>query len=248
MEKPRHLHVYVAEQFAEVLPDYFKQRLELDKEGVATVVWLVGFAATAFALLVGNWYQLDFFGPAERGILLATLAAVVVLGSAQRIAEFRKAQAEVDRQRAVIDGLMVLTRSPAAPAPLFREWGREEVMRRIEFNFGKDFYFMLDLDLTDAGARDLYKRELERWEKANEHGVKELGIFAAAMVGKEPEDSPFADLDLSSDKASGGYSFDGLRKDAREASKWQRMASKLFTAAIVVFMAAVVEAVLFVLL
>jgi hypothetical protein len=234
----------IAIAFAETLRDQFPAVLEhaqkLNSESVHITVWLVGLAGSLVAVLVARPESVARLSiPAQRYLLLLLLSTIVCAVVHRVLLHFchRLAIALNESVLGHAHGYVAVWTVEEAES-LNASWTREQIVQRLETEFGMNYRFLIELDATLDQCRDAYKSQFELQQRLDHEAFLSVADMLAAHDGKSFEEGRAIASRPTSD------ALEKIRKRAVTARRLSMAASVFFTLSSLSFVGAAATAII----
>ena len=196
------------------------------EEAVQTVAWLVGLSTGFLGLVAFKPDVLKLVG-SHGVVLILSLVGVVVLGVAQRLIHQVATLNEKRLAQSLQFEFWSMSEQPNDPEPLEDGWPREELARRLSDHLDADLNSLIEQNAPIEKYRELYRTLLGQWKDREASKANRLQDLLAAIAGKpapisEPPDAQTRTVAISW--------IDSIRRQARSAKRWTRMAALLYWA------------------
>lgn len=227
----RHTVEYLAQAYREMLPDVFRDYSEIGRESVQVVIWLVGLSSAVFALLISNMDRITFIGADTLRIILLLLGTVIVVGVAQRLVHHWAERLQHIINWSLTHYISSYNSDQILPAQLSEDWTEAEIVQRFESEFGLNYQFLIEYEVSLESCREAYKSQYERWEGFDKEGLERFGQVVSAHLGR-PKDKEDKILLL---QESVDEELEATRRTARTCNLMHRTADILFVICGLVF-------------
>lgn len=192
-EKIKSLDEIFAKYIIDLLPEAERDYLRLSSSSVEVSVWLVGLATGVVVLLMSNSTSKEILEPwaYQGGVIIFSL--VVLCGVTQRIifhiAELKKWPLSQSLRGCLIG----YTDNVRTASELQEFWTVEDIVNRLRDDFGVNYEYLLENEISLARAREAYISQMEIHRKFEEKGLATLSEIICAHHGlsKETEENYF---------------------------------------------------------
>ena len=214
MKLPRQpVHLLLAALYRDGAPKILEQFERVHGDMGQAVVWLVGLASTLLVLAVANPEKVETIAGTHYVLLCGLLLSTIASGVLCRLL----ALWALGFGRAVMFHLGLYMAGYVAGSghdhaePLSDQWDEQEIVRRLQDDFGLDYSFLHAYQVPLAEYRKSYKQQYELWEHHEAEGKESMAGLVGAHLGMNEKQAKtlFDSTNLTSIRTK-AYLFKGL--------------------------------------
>ncbi|OQW37786.1 MAG: hypothetical protein A4E19_12235 [Nitrospira sp. SG-bin1] len=207
------VHLVLAALYRDGAPKILEQFERAHGDLGQAVVWLVGLASTLLVLAVANPEKVETIAGAHYVLLCGLLLSTIASGVLCRLL----ALWALGFGRGVMFNLgshmagYVTGYGFDHVEPLSDQWDEQEIVRRLQDDFGLDYSFLHAYQVPLAEYRNSYKRQYELWEHHEADGKESMAVLVGAHLGMSEKKAKrlFEPTNLTSIRTK-AYLFKGL--------------------------------------
>jgi hypothetical protein len=176
-----------------IVADLLKQGLEREadefranqSDAAQAAVWLVGLSTTLLALAAAYPDKVQFLLKADYKWTLGCLFATIVSGVVYRVLGLQlnaKRRARMLTLSGHMSGFAAGTLAES-PTPLRKAWNENEIVQRLQTEFGVDYGFLLNSRAPIDACREAYVTQYEAWQKHHDEQNATLNALVVTHMG-----------------------------------------------------------------
>jgi len=221
------------ELFRDSVPSLREQTMEIGRETVQVVVWLVGLASALLVLAATNRALLSGLSQTGRSVATGLFVGVAVFGVLQRLV-YHITEA---KQRLLFHGLHAhlagLTSDIEEPLALHDVWDRATIIKQLSRGFDLQYDFLDQYDVPIEKCREIYSEHYTKWQSFEAQKLNHFGELLAAFSGKaKGKGRELLGLDTG-----GGDYLERVRRKGMSVKRWTIASYVLFYACCMCFVA-----------